>query len=255
MAAVNGQERRIEPGDGTPELQWRHWLHARALPQVASQTLLPRGARVVVVAPHPDDEVLAVGGLLADAAALGRRALLVAVTDGEASHAGSMRWPPRRLAARRRAETRLALARLGSGAAVVRAGLADGRVAAQSDALHALLLRTLQPSDHVFTTWTLDGHPDHEATGRTVRSAAERSGARVFEVPVWGWHWAQCGDARMPWEKARLVSLSPHAVACKAAALQAFASQWEHDASCEHTPILRPSMGVRARRPFELVFG
>ncbi|CAN7319316.1 PIG-L family deacetylase [Pseudorhodoferax sp. LjRoot39] len=252
MDAVDS--RRIEAGDGTPELHWQHWLQARALPRVAPQELLPPGARAVVVAPHPDDEVLAVGGLLAHAAALGRRALLVAVTDGEASHTGSTRWPPGRLAARRRAETRLALARLGSGAAVLRAGLADGRVAAQADALHALLLRTLQPSDRVFTTWTLDGHPDHEATGRTTRAAAAQVGARVYEVPVWGWHWAQCGDARMPWAQAHLVTLSPQAVARKSAALQTFASQWEHDPGCAHTPILRASMQVRARRPFELVF-
>jgi LmbE family N-acetylglucosaminyl deacetylase len=248
-------ERRIDAGNGTPERQWRHWLRARALPHVAPETLLPPGVRAVVVAPHPDDEVLAVGGLLAHAAALGRPALLVAVTDGEASHPGSTRWPPGHLAARRRAETRRALARLGSRAAVLRAGLADGRVAEQAHVLHALLLRTLQPSDRVFTTWSLDGHPDHEATGRTTRAAAEQVGARVFEVPVWGWHWAQCGDPRMPWAQARLVALSPQAVVRKGAALQAFASQWERDASCLHTPILRPAMRARARRPFELVFG
>lgn len=246
--------RRIEAGDGTPEPQWQCWLQARALPHLAPQDLLPPGARAVVVAPHPDDEVLAVGGLLAHAATLRRRALLVAVTDGEASHAGSMRWPPGRLASRRRAETRLALARLGSDAAVLRAGLADGRVAAREGVLHALLLRTLRPSDRVFTTWSLDGHPDHEATGRTTRAAAEQVGAHVYEVPVWGWHWAACGDARMPWEQARLVTLSPQAVARKCAALQAFASQWEHDPDCPHTPVLRDAMRVRAQRPFELVF-
>lgn len=253
MAAV--KQRSIEAGNGTPERQWRDWLRARALPRVAPEVLLPPGARAVVVAPHPDDEVLAVGGLLAHAAALGRRALLVAVTDGEASHAGSTHCAPGRLAARRRAETRRALARLGSRATVLRAGLADGRVADQAHALHTLLLRTLRPSDRVFTTWALDGHPDHEATGRTARTAAAQVGARVFEVPVWGWHWAQCGDPRMPWTQARLVALSPRAVVRKGAALQAFASQWEHDASCPHTPILRPAMRARARRPFELVFG
>nr|WP_286197603.1 PIG-L family deacetylase [Variovorax boronicumulans] len=246
--------RHIGAGDGTPESHWQRWLQSRALPRLAPRELLPPGARAVIVAPHPDDEVLAAGGLLAHAAALGRSALVIAVTDGEASHAGSTRWPPGRLAARRRAETRLALARLGSGAAVLRAGLADGRVAAQADALHALLLRTLRPSDRVFTTWALDGHPDHEATGRTTRAAAAQLGARVYEVPVWGWHWAACGDARMPWARACLVALSPQAVARKSAALQAFASQWEHDPGCPDTPILRASMRARALRPFELVF-
>jgi hypothetical protein len=65
-------------GDGTAEEVWRRWLDRMPLPEVELADL----GTPVVVAPHPDDEVLAVGGLLALAGA----AELVAVTDGGASH-------------------------------------------------------------------------------------------------------------------------------------------------------------------------
>lgn len=103
-------------------------------------------------------------------------------------------------------------------------------------------------------TWRLDGHPYHEATGRATCIAAAAVGCRANEVPVWGWHWAPAGAAQMPWAAASVITLSRHAVLRKCAAVQLFASQWESVALCAATPVLRPSMLQRARRPLELVF-
>lgn len=247
--------RHIDANAGTPEHAWRTWLDARRLPRLLPAALVRADQRAVVVAPHPDDEVLMVGGLLAELAALGRATVLVAVTDGEASHPGSTRWPRDQLARQRTAETALALARLGCSGDVARLGLPDGDVEAHAGALAQRLHRLLRPSDVVFTTWTLDGHPDHEATGRATRAAAQTVGARVYEVPVWGWHWAPAGAAQMPWSTAGLIALSPQALQRKDAALRAFTSQWERDDSCAETPVLRPAILQRAQRPYEVVFG
>jgi LmbE family N-acetylglucosaminyl deacetylase len=179
---------------------------------------------------------------------------IVAVTDGEASHPGSILRPRDRLARQRADETALALARLGCTAPVSRLALPDGRVAEHLHTLTASLARLLQPSDVVFTTWALDGHPDHEATARATREAAAAVGARVYEVPVWGWHWAQPGEPRMRWHAAVMVPLSPQAVQRKRDAVLAFASQWERDDACADTPILRPTILQRAERPYEVVF-
>ena len=69
---------------GTDEADWRAWAGLHRLP-VADLT---GWARVLVLAAHPDDEVLGVGGTMAQLAAAGARLRLVSVTDGEASHPG-----------------------------------------------------------------------------------------------------------------------------------------------------------------------
>lgn len=254
MDAVSADARHIHAGDGTCEAAWRSWLHGRALPRVPATQLVQAGQRVVVVAPHPDDEVLMVGGLLSLLADAGRSIALVAVTDGEASHPGSTRWTPAQMAQARARESEAALRWLGARASVTRLGFPDGGVAAQAERLACWLRGLMVPGDLVFTTWSLDGHPDHEATARAVRSAARTTGARVFEVPVWGWHWAAVGESSMPWSRAQLVPLPLPALRRKHAAVQAFATQWQADPTCAQTPVLRPSTLQRAQRPFEVVF-
>ncbi len=45
------------------------------------------------------------------------------------------------------------------------------------------------------STWTHDGHPDHEAMGRAAAAAARRTDAEHWQFPVWFWHGASSGDA------------------------------------------------------------
>ena len=71
--------------------------------------------RILVVAPHPDDESLGCGGLIAKLAAAGRLFHTLFVTDGGASHSASFKWPRRRLAAQREWEAADALHFLGIG--------------------------------------------------------------------------------------------------------------------------------------------
>ena len=51
----------------------------------------------IVVAPHPDDESLACGGLIADACRQGLRGKVVIVSDGAGPHLNSKAYPPDRL--------------------------------------------------------------------------------------------------------------------------------------------------------------
>jgi LmbE family N-acetylglucosaminyl deacetylase len=67
----------------------------------------------VVVAPHPDDEILGCGGLLRHAAEQGMEVRVVAVTDGEACYPDEHWWTPERLRSARRAELAAALGELG----------------------------------------------------------------------------------------------------------------------------------------------
>lgn len=255
MAAV--AERAIE-GLGTPEAAWRPWLAQQPMVEVDAASLVPPGHRAVVVAPHPDDEVLAVGGLLAQLRAWQRPMLIVAATDGTASHPASILWPAHRLAVERPQESRRAWQALGLDidrtAEVRRLGFDDGGLMRQRGPLARQIAALLRPRDVIFTTWRHDGHPDHEATGQACAAAAACTGARLIEVPVWAWHWALPGDARLPWGRALRLALDPDAACAKRAAVNAFTSQLESDPSTGAGPILRSTTVQRAQRPFEVFF-
>lgn len=246
--------RRAIRGEGTTEAEWQRWPGLAELPAIDLHALVPPGCRAVVVAPHPDDEVLAVGGLLAQLAEHGTPVEVIAVTDGTASHRGSTEWPAERLAQVRPRESLHALRCLGLAIAPARLGLPDGGLKDVRALLAAQLVSLLRPGDVVFTTWRQDGHPDHEATGEACALAAASAGARLVEVPVWGWHWSRPGDVRMPWRNAFRLGLSDEAVRRKRAAVQAFASQLGHDASTGSGPVLRATTVERAARPYEVVF-
>ena len=67
----------------------------------------------VVIAPHPDDESLACGGLIAEACRQGFRVRIIVVSDGAGSHPNSKAYPPDRLRSLREEEARRAGAELG----------------------------------------------------------------------------------------------------------------------------------------------
>jgi hypothetical protein len=98
---MDAVERRADPPFGRGHHRSRMAPLAgpgRACPSSTCASWCPQGARAVVVAPHPDDEVLSVGGLLAQLADTGTPVEVIAVTDGTASHSGSTEWPAERLA-------------------------------------------------------------------------------------------------------------------------------------------------------------
>ncbi|MFD7713731.1 PIG-L deacetylase family protein, partial [Streptomyces sp. NPDC059786] len=166
---------------GTDEERWRSWAGWSRMPEF----VLPGAGRVVVVAAHPDDEVLGVGGTLARLAAAGLAVTVVSVTDGEGSHPGSTRLSPGRLAELRARELRDALDELGAdGAEIVRLRLPDTRVADHEGRLAAVLVDLLPGAALCLAPWTGDVHGDHEAAGRAATAAARAAAVSCRLYPV-----------------------------------------------------------------------
>lgn len=244
MAAVERGRRILHDGT-TDEAAWRDWLSLLQPPAVALNALVSVGQRLVVVSPHPDDEVLACGGLLALHAQRGGATAIVAVTDGEASHRRDPAWSAPRLASARRVERRRGLARLGlTAGSVTRLGLPDSAVASHRDALQRGLRQVLRPTDCVVSTWQLDGHPDHDATGAETARACADLGCRLIEAPVWMWHWSAPADVRVPWQRLRALALPPEVLTRKAAALAQHATQLA--ARGDDLPVLGLAICARA---------
>ena len=212
---------------------------------------------MVVVAPHPDDEILGVGGLLSLAAAAGVDVRVVAVTDGDGSHPGSPTVTAEDLRTRRPVESELALAELGIDHSPTRLQITDGTVenheSAVADALIPLLDAT--PGTWCLTPWRGDGHPDHEATARACLTAANAVGIPVVEYPIWMWHWATPDHPAVPWTRSRRIDLPAHTLEAKRASIERFDSQIrplsDHPAD---RAVLPPHILARYRRPFEVVF-
>ena len=166
---------------------------ADQLPLADLPTLAGDGG-LVVVAPHPDDESLGCGGLIAEARRQGRAVRLVVVSDGCGSHTHSEAFPPERLRALREAETLKAVALLGLPAeAVTFLRLPDGHVpsvGSEAEAAAGAIADVARAcgASAVFVTWRHDPHCDHQASAAIVGLARPKLGAaRVYEYPVWGW--------------------------------------------------------------------
>lgn len=245
--------RRIH-GEGTPATSWQHWQGLQALPALSLATAFPNNQRVCLFAPHPDDEIAGCGGLLLQLARQGNPITLFSVTNGDKSHPNSTLFPPEKLQHIRPLETQLALATLGIHQQVehILLGLPDGAVYAEQQTLWHKLSEYLCPNDILVTTFAFDGHPDHEATGQVVQRFAHQHGLACFQVLIWAWHWAEPNDARIAWQQAQRLDLSPTEQQLKQQALRCFASQLYADASTGNAPILPDFALQRMALPWEV---
>jgi LmbE family N-acetylglucosaminyl deacetylase len=189
-------------------------------------------APLLVVAPHPDDESLGCGGLLADCWRRGQRAHVVCLTDGTGSHPNSRAWPAPKLADRRWRELRAAVGALGGapGRDVTWLGYPDtalerlhraGPELAEDILATARRVRArtlVAPSPH-------DPHGDHVAAAGAVQEAmGDLPGRRLYYYPVWSRWRARDGEAPRAGPR-RLRRFFPERRAAKAAAIAAHASQ------------------------------
>lgn len=256
MATVTSEPAvRLQNHAGTAERRWRDDPRMTQVPQVGAAQLVPVGARAVVVAPHPDDEVLGCAGLLMELAQAGRDILLVAVSDGEGSHASASTMSANLLAHLRPAETVAALGVLELvQIEIMRANIPDSQVSEHRLKLQDLLLAYVQRSDILLASWHLDGHPDHDAVGDVCREVGRSVGCHVIEIPVWLWHWRQPDDADIPWPRARKLPLNQEQMQRKAQALQCYRSQLEPDLSTGNAAVLSNEVLAHFLRPYEIYF-
>ncbi|MEB6589300.1 PIG-L family deacetylase [Pseudomonas asiatica] len=245
----------IQSSRGTPWSAWQQSAHLARATWLDPRQLCPPGRRLVLIAPHPDDEILMAGGLLTGFKGREQDLLLISATDGEGSHPGSSHWTEHRLRHQRPQESRLALQQLDLDLKRLdwrRLNLKDGQLPREEAFLVSHLTQLLRPGDLLMATWRGDGHCDHEAVGRAAAQAALARRVQLAEVPIWAWHWAQADDPRLPWPRARRLQLDEPDLARKRKALAAHASQLEPDG--HNLPVLRTDLLDCLLQPFELVF-
>ena len=162
----------------------------RATHRLPSTLVPPARGRVLVIAPHADDEVIPCGGTLLRHRQLGNPTRVVFVTDSSAGLADAQ-------LAQRLREIRLKesgqVAQAMAFDSVVHLDLPDGQLVRHEAPLTQQLLaqiREFQP-DIIYCPFPGDGHADHQACALAVANAANDLGwkGQIHAYEVWTTLW------------------------------------------------------------------
>ena len=192
--------------------------------------------RLLVIAPHPDDETIGCGLIVYETVKAGGCVWVAIATSGEGSRSGSGQ---ELFAEVRRAETSMATAVLGIKSENVRwLNLPDANLTAHEDQMVLLVEELVEfcKPNVVLVTASSDPHPDHAALGRAARRAVFATHPALFEYVVWGWYdprsWlrtlirtrdASASGADLPFGAVHF--RSPDGLECKRRALSCYLSQ------------------------------
>ena len=161
------------------------------LPIRSIEPLLAAGPPLIL-APHPDDESLGCGGLIAACTAAGAPPFVVVMTDGAGSHPRSRAFPPARLRALRMQEAREAVTLLGlTPDRLTFLGFEDTNSPSDGPAFDAAVRQVAElVRQHrlgvILATWQHDPHCDHLATHHLAAAVATLTGRQHLAYPVWG---------------------------------------------------------------------
>ncbi len=210
----------------------------------------------LVLAPHPDDEVLGCGGLIARKVRSGSPVWVAYLTDGRQG----VQADPATAVALREEEAREAASVLGvPHHRLLFLRLPDGSLSAFLD-VATERVRTLVRElgvRQLFAPYRRDYHPDHVAAYRVARASLQ-PGLQLYEYPVWfgPWMWRRLrGRARLAAlshlrDVRRALRLSVGDVAeLKRLALEAYRSQVAGFEASGQGAFLRGFLG-----PYELYF-
>lgn len=171
-------------------------LFNRTLLRALSRPYTYADGLTVVFAPHPDDETLGCGGLIARKRYEGLPVHVVFVTDGGGSHLKHPHLSVPEVIAWRKREATAALRELGVESCAVHFlnepdGTLDRITPERAQALRAsisALLRQLQPEE-VLLPCRRDASSEHDAAFEIIMPALRQTGLRpaVWQYPIWSW--------------------------------------------------------------------
>ena len=167
------------------------------------------GEAVLVVAPHPDDEVLGCAGLVQRLLTVGRQVDVVILSGGGKSHTMCCGIDEAELIENRRQLSRRAAGIIGLPPERLHfLDYLDGSIAfdnAETGRFRQLMAE-LKP-DAVFVPHHGEGWSDHLAAGEIARRLVKENGkmVRLFEYCVWFWYYNTWDN---DWRQARVLKMS-----------------------------------------------
>jgi LmbE family N-acetylglucosaminyl deacetylase len=172
----------------------RYFGQVNALP-IKGWRDLTDGKPFIVLSPHPDDESLGVGGLIALARHHDQDVSVILLTDGSKSHPNSRAYPRDRLIATRRSELAEAGRILGlTPDRLFELGFLDAAAPTVGPDIDRSVedvgkIVTASGAQSLFVTWKHDPHCDHEAAAGLAEELRRRYPfLKLWSYPIWGWH-------------------------------------------------------------------
>lgn len=148
------------------------------------------GEQIVIIAPHPDDEVIGCGGLIIRLVTDGRLPHVIVMTGGEESHRSCCELSVKDLKQARRKLTDDALRMLSIDRNHIHVfDFPDGGISADDPEMTKLkeLIDEINP-DTVFVPHWGEGWPDHVMAAKIVKEIAPKQAA-IYEYCVWMWYY------------------------------------------------------------------
>jgi LmbE family N-acetylglucosaminyl deacetylase len=151
------------------------------------------GEQVMILAPHPDDEVLGCAGLILESLRNGLAPFIVIVTDGSGSHPNSERFTSTTIKHLRADEAREAVGRLGLPQSRLHFLECRDTAAPHQGPDFDRAVKTIaglaakSGCGVIAAPWQMDPHSDHLAVHKMAAEVARSEGLRHLSYPVWGW--------------------------------------------------------------------
>ncbi len=176
---------------------------------------------VVILVPHPDDEVFGCGGLLARMVTENNIPHLIVLTGGGASHASCCDTSKEDIIKARRLLTREAAGEIGLPEEYIheldfKDGQVTGDFGNEYERLKSLL-KELNPKT-ILIPHHGEGWPDHLAAGQIGLGLAPED-IDIYEYCVWMWYYHQ---SRLDWNNAFVLRMTPEEHRRKLAAIKAY---------------------------------
>ena len=161
---------------------------------------------IIIVAPHPDDEVIGCGGLIQRLVKQGCDVHVVLMTGGEASHQNCCDISNDRLKDVRRSLCIDIDSKLGVDKNHIHTlDYPDGGILTEHKETERLqtLIREFKPNTVFVPHWG-EGWPDHVNTRQIIRNIANQ-GTTIYEYCVWMWYY---NVWRLDWKSARVFRIT-----------------------------------------------
>ena len=179
----------------------------RFMARISGKSLVNKGT-TLIIAPHPDDEVLGCAGLIEQCVQSNLDVYVCILTGGEASHKGCCNISQDTLKAERRKLARTINLELGLPEEnLLLLNFSDGQISSQSPEVSTLrsVIKRINAARIYIPHQKGEGWSDHIEAGNIVKELIKDTTIQLYEYCVWFWFY---NVWKLDWDNAYLIRMN-----------------------------------------------